>query len=89
MQIIKLSRAIHAVFAGLVWFMLSLPTRLSRIFLPPLKCRRGESSVGQAVAILIAIVIGALLLAGLYLLFSSTVLPTLTQKIREMFNYSA
>ena len=50
--------------------------------------KRGESSVGQAVAILIAVVIGALLLAGLYKLFSETILPTLTQKIREMFDYN-
>lgn len=50
--------------------------------------RRGESSVGQAVAILIAVVIGALLLAGLYMLFEDTILPTLTQKIKDMFNYN-
>jgi lipopolysaccharide export LptBFGC system permease protein LptF len=34
-----------------------------------------------------AVVIGALVLAGLYLLFNSTILPTLTQRIQEMFNY--
>ncbi|MHB9020144.1 MAG: DUF6133 family protein, partial [Minisyncoccota bacterium] len=38
--------------------------------------------------ILIAVVIGALLLAGLYTLFGSTVLPTLTQRIKDMFNYA-
>jgi len=52
-----------------------------------LTCNRGESFVDTAVKILIAIVIGALVLAGLYLLFSGTILPTLTQKIQEMFNY--
>ena len=35
-----------------------------------------------------AVVIGALLLAGLYKLFADTVLPTLTQRVAEMFNYS-
>ena len=37
--------------------------------------------------ILIAVVIGALLLAGLYTLFNSTIMPTLSTKIGEMFNY--
>lgn len=38
--------------------------------------------------ILIAVVLGALLLAGLYALFGETVLPTLVQRIKEMFNYA-
>ena len=52
-----------------------------------LACNSGEGFVDTAVKILMAVVIGALVLAGLYLLFSSTILPTLTQRIREMFNY--
>lgn len=48
----------------------------------------GENYVDTAVKILIAIVIGALLLAGLYALFGDVVMPTLTNRIREMFNYS-
>ena len=37
---------------------------------------------------LMAVVIGALVLAGLYALFDNTVLPTLTRRVNEMFNYS-
>jgi hypothetical protein len=48
---------------------------------------KGEGFVDTAVKILIAVVIGALLLAGLYLLFSNTILPTLTRRIEDMFNY--
>ena len=48
----------------------------------------GEGMVDSAVKILISIVIGALLLAGLYMLFGDVILPTLTQRIRGMFNYS-
>lgn len=48
----------------------------------------GESYVDSAVKILIAVVIGALLLAGLYALFNDTVMPTLTRRIQEMFNYA-
>ena len=39
----------------------------------------------KAIKILMAV---ALLLAGLYKLFADTVLPTLTQRVTEMFNYS-
>ncbi|KTE90702.1 DUF6133 family protein [Desulfitobacterium hafniense] len=49
---------------------------------------RGEGYIDTAIKILIAVVLGALLLAGLYALFGETVLPTLTQRIKEMFNYA-
>lgn len=47
----------------------------------------GEGYVDTAVKILMAVVIGALVLAGLYALFGDTVMPTLTRRIQEMFNY--
>ncbi|WP_025845234.1 DUF6133 family protein [Paenibacillus ehimensis] len=49
--------------------------------------RRAEGFVDTGIKILIAVVIGALLLAGLYFLFNSTILPTLTQRIKDMFNF--
>ena len=49
---------------------------------------RAEGFVDTAVKILIAIVIGALILGGLYLLFSGTILPELTRRIQDMFNFS-
>jgi hypothetical protein len=48
----------------------------------------GEGYIDTAVKILIAVVLGALLLAGLYLLFGEVVMPTLNEKIQEMFNYA-
>ena len=48
----------------------------------------GESYIDTAVKILLSIVLGALLLAGLYALFGNTVMPTLTRRIQEMFNYA-
>ncbi len=50
--------------------------------------KRGENYVDTAVKILIAIVLGALLLAGLYALFGDVVMPTLTERIQDMFNYA-
>ena len=48
---------------------------------------RGEGYVDTGVKILIAVVIGALLLAGLYTLFNTTIMPTVTSKVTELFNY--
>ena len=48
---------------------------------------RGEGFVDTAIKILIAVVIGALVLGGLYALFSTTVLPTLNERITDMFNF--
>ncbi|MEG2080579.1 MAG: DUF6133 family protein [Oscillospiraceae bacterium] len=50
--------------------------------------KRAEGFVDSGVKILIAVVIGALLLGGLYLLFNTTILPTLTTKIQALFNYT-
>lgn len=49
---------------------------------------RAEGFVDTAIKILMAVVIGALVLAGLYMLFDKTVLPTLVQRIKDMFNYA-
>lgn len=56
----------------------------------PLKFRRraAEGYIDTAVKILIAVVLGALLLGLLYALFKDTIMPTVTQKITEMFNYA-
>ena len=50
--------------------------------------RSGEGYIDTAVKILIAVVIGALLLGGLYALFGDTILPTLTEKVEDMFNFA-
>lgn len=52
-----------------------------------LTSKSGEGFVDTAVKILISVVIGALLLGGLYILFQDTILPTLTERIQEMFNF--
>ena len=48
----------------------------------------GQSALDTAVVVLISIVLGALILAGLYALLDDTVLPTLSTKIQEMFDYT-
>lgn len=46
-----------------------------------------EAYVDTGVKILIAVVIGALLLGLLYALFNDTIMPTVTTKVQELFNY--
>ena len=48
---------------------------------------RAENFVDSGIKILIAVVIGALLLAGLYALFGDTIMPTVTDKVEDMFNF--
>lgn len=48
----------------------------------------GEGYIDTAVKVLIAVVLGALVLAGLYAVLNDTVMPTVTEKINEMFNYA-
>ena len=50
--------------------------------------KSGQGALDTAVVVLISIILGALILAGLYALLDDTVLPTLTTKIQEMFNYT-
>ena len=49
---------------------------------------KAEGYVDSGVKILIAVVIGALLLSGLYALFNTTIMPTVTSKIQGLFNYA-
>ncbi len=52
-----------------------------------LAANRAENFVDSGIKILIAVVIGALLLGGLYALFGDTIMPTVTQKVTDMFNF--
>jgi len=51
--------------------------------------RRGENFVDSGFKILIVVVLAAILLAGLYMLFGDVIMPKLTERVTELFNYSA
>lgn len=53
-----------------------------------LRDKSAENFIDSALKILIAVVIGALLLGGLYALFGDQILPTLNRRVTEMFNYA-
>ena len=48
----------------------------------------GEGYIDTGVKIIIGVVVGGVILAGLYALFNTTIIPTLTSKIQGMFSYS-
>ena len=48
----------------------------------------GEGYIDTGVKIIIGVVIGGVILAGLYALFNTTIIPTLTSNITQMFNYA-
>ena len=50
---------------------------------------RAEGFVDTGVKIIIAVVVGAVVLGGLYALFNGVILPRLNTEIGEMFNYTA
>jgi hypothetical protein len=50
---------------------------------------KAEGYVDTGVKIIIAVVVGAVILAGLYALFDGVILPRLNTEIGEMFNYTA
>ena len=48
----------------------------------------GDGYIDTGVKIIIGVVVGGVILAGLYALFNTTIIPTLTEKISGMFNYA-
>ena len=50
---------------------------------------KAEGYVDTGVKIIIAVVVGAVILGGLYALFNGVILPRLNTEIGNMFNYTA
>lgn len=63
--------------------MILLNEKVSKV----LKSKNGEGFVDSAVKILMAVVIGALILSGLYLLFKNNILPNISNRINDMFDF--
>lgn len=53
------------------------------------QAKSGEMYIDTAAKVLIACVIGMLLLVSFYALFKSNIIPNVTNKANDMFNYSA
>lgn len=53
-----------------------------------IETKKAETYVDTGVKVLIAVVIGALILALLYALFEDTIAPAVETKVGEIFNYA-
>jgi hypothetical protein len=49
---------------------------------------KGEGYIDTGVKIIIGVVVGAVILGGLYALFDNVILPTLETRIDGMFDYA-
>lgn len=79
------------MFAGIGGFRSGL-SKFGDFFMPIGFCEidpyARRAYIDTGVKIIIGVVIGGVILAGLYALFNTTIIPTLTTKIGEMFNYA-
>ena len=48
----------------------------------------GEGYIDTGVKIIIGVVVGGVILAGLYALFNTTIIPTRTERVSGRFNYA-
>ena len=62
---------------------LELKVKVSELLLD----KKGEGAINVAISILVSIILGALILSGIYALIGETILPELQNKIMEMFNF--
>ena len=77
----KMSNTVKTMTCKAHCAMTRARTRLSA----PLCSTRGEGYIDTAIKILIAVVLGALLLAALTLIFNDTVIPRITSEIEGLF----
>ena len=53
-----------------------------------IESHRAEGYIDTGVKIIIGVVVGGLILAGLYALFNTVVIPNMTTKVTGFFDYS-
>ena len=86
-KIIKaIKNKINKIFTSVKTIVVSIKDMIASVKLNVLSTA-GEGYIDTGVKIIIGVVIGGVILAGLYTIFNSTIIPTLSQKIQGMFNY--
>lgn len=61
----------------------------NRLFVRAMNAREGAMYVDEGGNMLIAVVVGMLLLVGIYTLFKTGIIPNITTKTNAMFTYTA
>lgn len=74
------------VLQGIVCMLYVKSTDIKERTIAALSNEDGDAYIDTVVKILIAVVVGALILWGLYELMGDTVMPTLTEKIEDLFD---
>ena len=83
----KIKTVFHKIAVGVKNALVNLKTAFANTKFA-LANTKAEGYIDTGIKIIIAVVIGGVILAGLYALFNTTIIPTLTSKITEMFSYS-
>ena len=58
-------------------------------FILKMQSKAAEGSIETAIKVLTAVVLGALIMIGLYAIVNNLVLPTTSTKVNSLFNYSS
>ncbi len=84
----KIKSKLNSFIALIVSFLTAFKTALTTRAKLGVAGTKAEAYVDTGVKILIAVVVGALILALCYGLFNDTIMPTVTQGIEELFEYA-
>lgn len=85
----KLMKAVNTVRCTVKNSVQKVRERLLVAYVKAACATSGEMYVDTAAKVLIACVIGMLILVAFYALFKSNIIPSVTSKIDDMFNYTA
>lgn len=85
----KLKKAVNSVRCAIRNAVQNVREKLMATYVRAACATSGEMYVDTAAKVLIACVIGMLILVAFYALFKSNIIPSVTSKINDMFNYTA
>lgn len=85
----KLKKAVNSVRCAVRKAIQGVREKLLKTYMHAACATSGEMYVDTAAKVLIACVIGMLILVAFYALFKSNIIPSVTSKINDMFNYAA
>ena len=83
----KAQNKVQNIVSKVKLFFATVESMLNVRFRAVLGGTAAEAYVDTGVKVLIAVVLGALLLALLYALFNDTIMPNVKAKVIELFNY--
>jgi hypothetical protein len=86
---LKLNKAVNVIRCAVNSIVQKTRERVLTAYVKAACATSGEMYVDTAAKVLIACVIGMLLLVSFYALYKNNIIPNVTNKANDMFNYSA